>query len=622
MAIEAQSNSVRSSLLAKIFSVFTLLTAIIFTVLCSLYMVIQVKEKKAYLAKNLGQETRNLAELIRLPLYAENQDILRREAENAFRLPEMRAVVITSAYGKVLVNLHSSAQVEADGIISSTEPVFSGNHSLSVEETLVGNTDPKPVLIGSVRLDRATSDLSRDIRHFVVYSAGLALICWLAMLGAFYLILCKFTASFNELMHGLDHMLHGDYSTRIRIVSHDEPARAAHALNILAEKLHDRDVETLRLNNKLRESEQNLKTLLANSVRDTQVRLSMASTNALLFAWDIDLATGTISYSDGVECAFNSDSLSEDFFVLWKFTVHIHDEDLDRVKQLAARATSNAGPIDGQFRVNVSGDHYIWIEVHGKVICNSQGAPVRVVGIGQNISERKRLEVAQRRVNALAQDLAVAEERERYRIAEELHDQVGPNLLLCMMKLDSLHTQLPDDRYNDTIESIENILGGSIQEIRSLTFQLRPPILSTAGFTPALKWLASEFREKFGLEVTITDNTVQLLMDFGTRSTLFQVVRELLLNVVKHAGTNQVTITIDQNSGNIIVRVRDEGLGFDPESKLVPKSDTQGFGMFNIRQKIEHVGGSIWFDSRPEAGTLVTVTVPERDISESAGESA
>jgi signal transduction histidine kinase len=63
-------------------------------------------------------------------------------------------------------------------------------------------------------------------------------------------------------------------------------------------------------------------------------------------------------------------------------------------------------------------------------------------------------------------------------------------------------------------------------------------------------------------------------------------------------------------------------LGFDPALKLVPKSDTQGFGMFNIRQKIEHVGGSIWFDSQPEAGTLVTVTVPERDVSESAGESA
>jgi signal transduction histidine kinase len=622
MATKAQYKSVRSSLLTKIFSVFTLLTAIIFILLCSLYMVIQVKEKKAYITKNLSQETRRLAESIRLPLYAENQAMLRREAENAFQLPEITAVVITSAYGRVLVNLHSSDHAGPEGTISKTEQVLSGNQSLSVEESLISNNDPKPVLIGSVRLDRATSDLSRDIRHFVVCSAGLALICWLVMLGTFYLILRKFTASFNELMHGLNHMLNGDYSIRIRIVSHDEPARAALALNKLAEKLYDRDVETFRLNTKLRESEQNLKTLLVNSERDTQVRLSMASTNALLFAWDIDLTTGSISYSDGVECAFNSDTLGKDFFVLWKFALHIHDEDINLVEQMAVQAINKAGPIDGQFRVNVSGETYIWIEAHGKVVCNSQGEPVRVVGIGQNISVRKRLEVAQRRVNTLAQDLAVAEERERYRIAEELHDQVGPNLLLCMMKLDALRTQLHDDTFDDLIESIENILGGSIQEIRSLTFQLRPPILSTVGFIPALKWLANEFREKFGLEVTITDNTVQLLMDFGTRSTLFQVVRELLLNVVKHAGTNQVAITIDQDSGNIIVRVRDEGLGFDPALNLVPKSDTQGFGMFNIRQKIEHVGGSIWFDSRPKAGTLVTVTVPERYVSESAGESA
>lgn len=561
-----------------------------------------------------------MEESIRLPLYAENQALLLREAERVSHLPEITAVVITSSSGKVLVNLHTLNNLGSDAIISKTAEVFSSNQATSVDDILISKTDSKPVLIGTVRLDRSTLDLSRNIRQFVLYSAGLALICWLAMLAAFYLILRKFTKSFNELMYGLSQMQDGDYSSRVRILSHDEIGRAGLAFNELAEKLHDRNLENIRLNQNLRESKLNLKTLLESNERDTQMRLSMASATALLFAWDINLMTGTITYSDSVESAFNNGPLSTDFYELSKLVLLFHDKDRDQVATLFEETIHQTGLFDGQFRVKVDGETYVWIEAHGKVISGSQNEPGRIVGIGQNITERKQLEEAQRRVNTLAQNLALTEERERCRIAEELHDQVGPNLLLCMMKLDSLRSQLPADKLDEFVEPIETIIENSIQEIRSLTFQLRPPILATAGLTPALKWLANEYQEKFGLNVAITDNALPLMMDFDIRSTLFQVMRELLLNVIKHARTNQATIIIDREAAHIIAKVSDNGIGFDPASKFVPKSDSMGFGMFNIRQKIEHIGGSIEFDSKPGSGTLVTVTVPEQYVIEDTGE--
>lgn len=620
MAIKTRLMTFRINLFSKILITFTILSAIIFALLCSLYIVIEIKEKKVVLTENLSQEIRHLEGAVRLPLYAENQILLLREAENAFHLPEIKAVVITSATGKVLVNLHASDQTGTDAIVSKTVQVFSGNFASSVDDTLISNTDSKPVLIGSVRLDRATSDLSREIRYFVLYSTGLALICWILMIGTFYLILRKSTVSFNELMHGLRQMQNGEYSTRVRILSYDELGHAGMALNELAEKLHERSTESLRLNQDLLESKLNLRTLLDSNERDTQMRLSMASATALLFAWDINLTTGTITYSESVEAAFNNGPLSTDFYLLSKLALLFHDKDRAQVATLFEETISQTGLFDGQFRVKVDDETYIWIEAHGKIIHGSKGETDRIVGIGQNITERKQLEEAHRRVNALAQNFALAGERERCRIAEELHDQVGPNLLLCMMKLDSLRSQLPTDELDEIIEPIETIIENSIQEIRSLTFQLRPPILATAGLTPALKWLANEYQEKYGLNVTITDNALPLMMDFDIRSTLFQVVRELLLNIVKHARTNLATITIDREADLIITKVNDNGIGFDPAAKFVPKSDSMGFGMFNIRQKIEHIGGSIQFDSESGSGTLVTVTVPEQYVVENIGE--
>jgi signal transduction histidine kinase len=620
MAIKTHFISVRYSLLSKIFSVFSLLTAFIFVLLCALYILIEIKEKKAHLTESLNQETRNLVELIRLPLFAENKDQLLQEAENSFRQSGMTAVIITSVHGKILVNLHKPGFQNADEIISETLGVYGGKQTATIEETLINTPNPRSVLMGSVRLERSTADLSSDVRQFIMYSAGLALFCWLVMLGVFYLILRKFTVSFNELMHGLNQMRNGDYNARIRIMSRDEPGRAGLALNELAEKLKSREEENLRLNRDLRESEKNLKTLLDTNERDIQIRLSMASAAALLFAWDINLMTGAITYSDSVESAFGNMTLDADFYELNKLTLQIHDKDRNDVTNLYKRAIHQNGLFDGQFRIKGDKDVYIWIEAHGKVIRNAQSEPVRMVGIGQNITGRKQFEEAQRRVNTLAQDLALSEERERCRIAEELHDQVGPNLLLCMMKLDSLRSQLPVDNHDEFIEPIESIIENSIQEIRSLTFQLRPPILTTAGLTPALKWLASEYLEKYGLNITITDNANPSMMDFDIRSTLFQVMRELLYNIVKHAGTNQAAIMLEREVSLISVKVTDKGVGFDPVSKLVPKSDSMGFGMFNIRQKIEHIGGSIQFDSAPGNGTLVTIFVPEHYVHENTGE--
>lgn len=230
--------------------------------LSTLYIVTETRQTKEYLTSNLKQATQQLAESVRLPLYAENLAMLQQIADNASRLPEIKAVVIAAADGRVLVEQRAPNHPGENEVISETVQVLSSNQSKAVENTLTIGADDAHSLIGSVRLVRSTLDLSQKIRQLFLHSIILALLVWLVMSSAFYIMLNKFTASFNELMRGLKCMKEGDYTSRIRVLSYDEPGLATQAVNELANKLLQRNEENTRLNQHLLEREQNLKLLL------------------------------------------------------------------------------------------------------------------------------------------------------------------------------------------------------------------------------------------------------------------------------------------------------------------------------------------------------------------------
>jgi signal transduction histidine kinase len=237
-----------------------------------------------------------------------------------------------------------------------------------------------------------------------------------------------------------------------------------------------------------------------------------------------------------------------------------------------------------------------------------------MVGTVQDITERKLAEKdlidRQNTIKTMAMELSVAEERERCRIAGELHDQVAPKLLLSKMRIHSLADLLTDGVGNDAIEPINVLIEQAISEIRSLTFQLRPPILANAGLEAALKWLAHEFKEQYGLKVKIKDDKSIKPLKYEIRSAIFQVVRELLLNVVKHAGTKNAWITIKRTKDFVDLKVEDDGCGADLASFSCDRPKSGGFGLFNTKQKIEYLGGDMVIDSSPGTGTRVSITAP------------
>jgi signal transduction histidine kinase len=150
----------------------------------------------------------------------------------------------------------------------------------------------------------------------------------------------------------------------------------------------------------------------------------------------------------------------------------------------------------------------------------------------------------------------------------------------------------------------------SISDIRTLTFQLRPPILANAGLEAALKCLAQEFLENYGLMVKIEDDKSSKPLKYEIRSAIFQVVRELLRYVVKHAGTQNAWITIKRTKDNIDIKVEDDGCGADLASFSCDKPKVGGFGLFNTKSKIEYLGGEMLIESSPGSGTRVFIRAP------------
>jgi signal transduction histidine kinase len=213
----------------------------------------------------------------------------------------------------------------------------------------------------------------------------------------------------------------------------------------------------------------------------------------------------------------------------------------------------------------------------------------------------------QEQLTALAMELALVEERERRNIAGELHDQVGQLLVLCRIKLNALSGSKSPEEHACQLKDVGNLLDRAIQDVRSLSMQLSPPLLRTAGLGAALEWLGEEIKADYGLQVAFRGYGRPGRLEDEMQTAIFHGVRELLINAAKHARAKQATITLSEQGAEVVVLVEDNGIGFDVSGVSLRKSREGGFGLFNIRQKIEYLGGRLLVESRLGLGTRTTI---------------
>jgi PAS domain S-box-containing protein len=242
------------------------------------------------------------------------------------------------------------------------------------------------------------------------------------------------------------------------------------------------------------------------------------------------------------------------------------------------------------------------------------GEVVGVQAILTDITERKKTEKElldyQAKLKALAAELTLTEEHQRQRIAADIHDHVSQPLAISKMKLETLRGSA-GKRIGEELKSVCGLLAQTIDEMRTLTFDLSSPILHELGLEQALReYLTECIENKHGIHTEFEDDGRPKPLDNDVRSLLFRDVRELLVNVVKHAEAKQVRVSVRRDGSMIRITVEDDGVGFDPVAAVSLTGKTGCFGLFSIRERLEDVGGHLEIDSSPGHGCKVTITAP------------
>jgi PAS domain S-box-containing protein len=266
---------------------------------------------------------------------------------------------------------------------------------------------------------------------------------------------------------------------------------------------------------------------------------------------------------------------------------------------------------------------------------NASGEVIGLNVVAQDITERKKAEVAQRQLNEMLEErvgertaalaeseqrtrrlaslLTMAEQEERRRISQVLHDDLQQQLYAIQLKLhatcDDLAAGETSTALEDTVEA-EYWLRESIETTRRLTVDLSPPILKSEGLADALGWLVTQMGEMHNLSVELVAPHPFRMPDDDMRVLLFQIVRELLFNVVKHAGADRATIELSSAEDRLVIHVSDNGQGFDVAQILAKGEQQGGLGLFNARERLRLFSGDIQVESMPGKGTRVTVFVP------------
>ena len=233
------------------------------------------------------------------------------------------------------------------------------------------------------------------------------------------------------------------------------------------------------------------------------------------------------------------------------------------------------------------------------------------VELEQRVSERTlALRESQLRLRELATELTLTEQRERRRLAGDLHDYLAQLLVLIRIKIHQVSAQVKEPPAASLLLEADRTIIDALDYTRSLVAELAPPALQEFGLLEGFEWLAEQMKNH-GLRVTVNKHVQDVVLGSDQAVLVFQSTRELLFNVLKHAGTDQAVLTIDRNGdGHLIVTVKDEGRGFDPHAMPPQNDERKRFGLFSVRERTEAMGGNLEVTSASNQGTCAALIVP------------
>jgi PAS domain S-box-containing protein len=243
----------------------------------------------------------------------------------------------------------------------------------------------------------------------------------------------------------------------------------------------------------------------------------------------------------------------------------------------------------------------------------------------RDIAERKRAEkerdqffeqvhASRERLRNLSRRLVEVQEVERHDLVRRLHDEVGQNLTALSINLNIVHSQLPPETVTKTAIRIDDslkLVEETVERIRDVMAELRPPVLDDYGVTAALHWYGKQFSERTGIPTVLKVEELKPRLPLPVETALFRIAQEALTNVAKYAQAKNVTVELEEFGKSVQLSIADDGIGFDSEAHHQPEAKPE-WGLINMRERSQAIGGQLSVETAPGKGTQIIVEVPRK----------
>ncbi len=255
--------------------------------------------------------------------------------------------------------------------------------------------------------------------------------------------------------------------------------------------------------------------------------------------------------------------------------------------------------------------HYFWGRVTYSLVRGPQGEPLYSIGMIEDITRRKEAEES---IRFLTHELMRTQEQERHKISLELHDTVAQELASLKIGLENLRDAsraLPDEQVGSQIAVLLGNLQQPLNSIRTLSYTLRPPDLEHLGLVQAIRMHCEELAALTGLHIDFQAAGIEAIhLDYEAAINLYRIVQEGLANVRRHARAQEVTIRLVASYPKIILRLQDDGRGFNLAEKAASSQPDRRMGLLGMKERVAFLGGEMHLESQPLKGTKIIIEIP------------
>jgi hypothetical protein len=358
-------------------------------------------------------------------------------------------------------------------------------------------------------------------------------------------------------------------------------------------------------------------------LQESEARLADAQRIAHIGNWEWNIVEDRVQWSAETYRIFGVKS--REFHASYEnFFLCVHPDDREFVKQSLKKALRNHKSFSITHRIILTDGSEKIVHEQFEIIRDADKNPVRIRGTVQDVTSQKLAEKKildnQKKLRSLTAELLLSEERERRKIAENLHDSIGQILAFSDRELGILQKSIPN-KLSRSVEEIRHHIKHAVKETRTLTFDLSPPVLYDIGFEAAVEDLVEQFSREKNIECLFENRNEHKPIADHIKIFLYRSIRELLVNAVKHSNAKLVQVTSSGVKNDILITVEDDGTGFDISKFRDKPGYSNSFGLFSIRERLTHMNGRLDIQSGNGNGTKITLQVPLKYKSTRKGKS-